>query len=55
MLAYVYDEALRESLNGRRENYWDAYIAEVFELLGLRGAELTLADVEIAFRGGASK
>jgi len=49
MLAYLFDDRHRQEFNARRMNYWDAYIAEIFELLGLRGRALSTGEVE---RGG---
>ena len=46
MLAYVYDDDLRAQLNARRTNYWDAYIADILDMLGLRPATLSLRDLE---------
>lgn len=43
MLAYVHDHTLRDTLNARRMNYWDAYLAEIFEMLGLRGKAMAPA------------
>jgi hypothetical protein len=46
MLAYVCDDALRQSLNRRRMNYWDAYIAEICDKLGLQPEPRSLAALE---------
>lgn len=46
MLAYVLDEGLRRAVNGNGVNYWDAYIAEIGEMLGARAEVLSLGQVE---------
>lgn len=46
MITYIHDDGLKQSLNSRRTNYWDTYLAEIFELLGLRPARLSLAQLE---------
>jgi len=48
MIAAVCDDELRECLNRRRTNYWDTYIADVADLLGLRPKALAIRDVERA-------
>lgn len=46
MLAYTYDNNLRKTLNDRRLNYWEAYIQEINEMLGLRAYRFSLQDLE---------
>ncbi|MGQ9556266.1 MAG: hypothetical protein ACUVWR_19365 [Anaerolineae bacterium] len=49
MYAYVLDQDLQRHLNRSKwQNHWDVYIQEINEQLGLRGARLSLADLEDA-------
>ena len=46
MVAYVFDEDLRDQTNRSRQNYWDTYLQEICGLLGLNASPLSLADLE---------
>ncbi len=46
MLAYVFDEQLKEELNNNKENYWDVYIREINEQLGLQALTLSCSKLE---------
>jgi hypothetical protein len=46
MLAYVYDETVRNEFNQQGINYWDAYIREILDLLGAGGEPLDLKQLE---------
>lgn len=46
MPTYILDENLKRELNHNGRNYWDVYIQEINELLGVRAKRLSLADVE---------
>jgi hypothetical protein len=45
-LAYVYDAPLHAELNARRRNYWDIYLREINEQLGLRAEQVSCKDLE---------
>jgi hypothetical protein len=45
-LGYAYDQQLHEKINRSGMNYWDIYIKEINEQLGLRGEELSLGRLE---------
>ena len=45
-LAYVYDRELHESINRSGENFWEIYIREMNELLGVCAVSLPLAALE---------
>lgn len=42
---YVYDDSLRVRANERGENYWYAYMPEILDELGIRGAQLARSDL----------
>ena len=42
MLAYVCDEGLRQGMNHEKQNYWEIYIREMNELLGVCEVSLPL-------------
>ncbi len=46
MLAYVYDETLQKEANRQGRNYWEIYIREILDMLGARGQQLSLTDLE---------
>ncbi|MFA5864381.1 MAG: hypothetical protein WC975_06805 [Phycisphaerae bacterium] len=46
MLAYVFDDAVRNELNQKGINYWDVYIREILDLLGAKGSALDLKQLE---------
>jgi hypothetical protein len=46
MFACTVDENLKNELNKNSKNYWDVYIQEISELLGVRGKVLSLKDLE---------
>ena len=46
MFGFVLDDGLRAALNERAQNYWDVYLQEMNEHLGLRGTALAVADLE---------
>jgi hypothetical protein len=46
VFGFLLDDGLRAELNGRDQNYWDAYLQDINDHLGLRGSALTLADLE---------
>ncbi|MBI3944518.1 MAG: hypothetical protein HY321_01230 [Armatimonadetes bacterium] len=50
MVAYVCDEDLWARTNKSSQNYWDVYIREMCDQLGLRAAPLSLSDLENAAR-----
>ena len=45
-VGFVLDECLRMQLNSQSINYWDAYIEQMLNLLGLKGKSLPLSDME---------
>ncbi|UCH34265.1 MAG: hypothetical protein JSV65_17305 [Armatimonadota bacterium] len=47
-VAYVYDHALHAGLNASQANYWDIYLREICEQLGLRAETVSVADLESA-------
>lgn len=49
MFGYVLDDKLWEETNRNGRNHWDVYIQEMADWLGLRGAALSLSDLD---RGG---
>lgn len=46
ILAYVYDKDLHKRINRSRKNYWDVYIREINEQLGLRGERVSLRQLK---------
>ena len=46
MIGYIFDEALRIELNRNNKNYWDIYIREINEQLGLCALPLSLKKLE---------
>ena len=46
MIGYICDEALRQELNNNNQNYWDVYIGEINEQLGLCAVPLSLQKLE---------
>ncbi len=55
--AYIHDVELKRKTNKNGKNYWDAYLEEINELLGLRAKALSLReleDIEIYRRNGAA-
>ncbi len=47
-LAYLYDPDLHAAANGAGRNYWDVYIREILDQLGLRGEEISCEALEDA-------
>ena len=45
MLAFVLDETLRDELNASGQNYWDVYLEEIADLLGVRADVLSPHDL----------
>lgn len=48
MIAYVYDEALQHEINAQRQNYWDIYLQEICNQLGVTAQRLSLTSIEQA-------
>ncbi len=46
MLGYVVDETIRQQINQKDQNYWDAYLQEINGLLGASGNPVSLKDLE---------
>ncbi|MDO9542620.1 MAG: hypothetical protein Q7J98_09895 [Kiritimatiellia bacterium] len=46
MFGYVCDDNLRTRLNAAGLNYWDVYLQEINEQLGIRGQRLSLPELE---------
>jgi hypothetical protein len=46
MTAYIHDDELKRETNKNGKNYWDTYIEEINELLGLRAQVLSLSKLE---------
>jgi len=46
MLAYICDEKLKQELNKNKQNYWDVYIREINDLLGIRARVLSIRELE---------
>ena len=46
MIGRICDEALRQELNNNNQNYWDVYIGEINEQLGLCSAPYSLRELE---------
>jgi hypothetical protein len=46
MIAYAYDEKLHESINRSGKNFWDIYIREINNLLGIGANGLSLHELE---------
>ena len=46
MLGYLYDKKLHQTINSNSQNYWDIYIEEINDQLGIRANRLSLADME---------
>ena len=46
MLAYIFDEQVKKEINNKKQNYWDAYIKEIDNLMGSCAAAISLDDIE---------
>lgn len=46
MIAYLCDDSLRRELNAQKQNYWDVYLREVCNQLGVTAHALSFADME---------
>jgi hypothetical protein len=48
MLAYIYDEKLKKTINNQGRNYWEAYIEEILDLIGANAKTLSLDEISDA-------
>jgi len=46
MIAYTFDVDLKKNINEREENYWEVYIREIMDLMGVKGDPVSLKDME---------
>jgi len=46
VLAYIHDETLKRQAHAQQRNYWEAYIPEICDQLGVRGTPLDLKQLE---------
>lgn len=46
MIAYTYDEELKKNINSKKKNYWETYIYEILDLMGVKGTPVSLKDIE---------
>jgi hypothetical protein len=48
MIGYICDEILKKELNINNQNYWDVYIREINDQLGLCAVPLSFEELEDA-------
>ena len=46
MIGYICDEILKKKLNKNNQNYWDVYIREINDQLGLSAVPLSIKELE---------